>query len=41
VSLLLVRPNSSVWSAFELSGLDHAFSTSLDLKDALASASCN
>ena len=35
-SLLLVRPNASVWTSFELSGLDRLFATSHDLKDALA-----
>jgi anti-sigma B factor antagonist len=36
--LLLIRPNACVWTVFELSGLDRVFPTSLDLKDALASA---
>lgn len=34
----LVRPNASVWTAFELSGLDRVFPTSLDLKNALVRA---
>jgi anti-anti-sigma factor len=32
--LVLVRPNAYVWALFERSGLDHAFPTFLDLKDA-------
>jgi anti-anti-sigma factor len=38
-SLLLVRPNASVWTAFELRGLDRVLPTSHDLKDAFARAS--
>jgi anti-anti-sigma factor len=34
--LVLVRPNSYVWARFEQSGLDKGFSTSSDLKGALA-----
>jgi anti-anti-sigma factor len=37
-SLLLVRPNETVWTAFEVSGLDRLFPTSHDLKDALSKA---
>jgi anti-anti-sigma factor len=36
--LLLIRPNPSVWSIFELNGLDRVFPSSFDLRDALASA---
>jgi anti-anti-sigma factor len=35
---LLIRPNSYVWTVFELNGLDRVFVTSLDLKNAFASA---
>jgi anti-anti-sigma factor len=35
-NLLLIRPNASVWTVFEMSGLDRLFPTSIDLKDALA-----
>jgi anti-anti-sigma factor len=35
-TLILVRPNANVWARFEKSGLDHAFSSFLDLKDALS-----
>jgi anti-anti-sigma factor len=38
-NLLLIRPNASVWTAFETSGLDRVFSTTIDLKDALARGS--
>ena len=38
-NLLIIRPNSSVWSAFELSGLHRAFPNSTDLEDALAGTS--
>jgi anti-anti-sigma factor len=34
--LVLIRPNSYVWASFERSGLDKGFSTSRDLKGALA-----
>jgi anti-anti-sigma factor len=34
--LVLIRPNSYVWASFEQSGLDKGFSTSRDLKGALA-----
>lgn len=36
--LRLIRPNASVWTSFEQSGLDRVFPTSLDLRDALARA---
>jgi anti-anti-sigma factor len=32
---VLIRPNAYVWTLFESSGLDHAFSTFRDLADAL------
>jgi anti-anti-sigma factor len=38
-NLSLIRPNASVWTAFEMSGLDRLFPTSIDLKDALARGS--
>jgi anti-anti-sigma factor len=38
-NLLLIRPNANVWTAFESVGFDHAFPTSLDLKDALVGVS--
>ena len=34
--LVLVRPNASVWSLFEQSGMDRGFMSSPDLKGALA-----
>lgn len=36
--LILIRPNPSVWSLFESSGLDQAFPTFLDLKHALTAS---
>jgi anti-anti-sigma factor len=35
---VLIRPNAYVWELFEQSGLDKAFSTFSDLRDALAKA---
>jgi anti-sigma B factor antagonist len=36
--LVLIRPNDYVWALFESSGLDQAFATFSDLKDAVAAA---
>jgi len=35
--LVIIRPNAQVWASFESSGLDQAFPTFLELKDALMS----
>jgi anti-anti-sigma factor len=36
--LMLIRPNAYVWALFESSGLDHAFPTFFDLREASRAA---